>query len=68
MYAVEPVKKNMSVYLTVDETILSDEELRLERRRVKLNFALGCLLGCLTLVTQSFIPYFLIKDFSAMNS
>ena len=58
----------MLMYITVDETMLSDEELRLEQRRVKLNFALGCLLGCMTFATPSFIPYFLMKDFSIVNS
>ena len=58
------VKNNF--FFSVDESLLSDEELASERRRAKIKFALGCLLAFtsgLTITVNNFITKALSLDF-----
>ena len=53
-------------FFSVDESLLSDEELASERRRAKIKFALGCLLAFtsgLTITVNNFITKALSLDF-----
>ena len=45
----------------VDETILSDEELRQVKRRAKINFALGCTLAFICGLTMT-VNNFIVKE------
>ena len=54
------VNQGLCVFL-VDETILSDEELRQVKRRAKINFALGCTLAFICGLTMT-VNNFIVKE------
>ena len=49
-----------TVYFTVDETTLTDEDLRQVRRRASINFAVGCFLAFTSGITST-VNTFIVK-------